>query len=59
MQINLDDEPTKAGVTAEQAFDLSSQIQDLPSLKLRGFPPPDKSLDNAPDIFPRLTVTPG
>ncbi len=37
IQINIDDEASKAGITTYEAADVCRQISELPNLKLRGF----------------------
>lgn len=36
IQVNIDEEESKAGVSAEEIFELAERIQDLPRVKLRG-----------------------
>jgi pyridoxal phosphate enzyme (YggS family) len=36
LQINIDNEPTKSGLSPDQAFDLALSISQLPNLRLRG-----------------------
>jgi len=46
LQVNLDDEPTKAGVAPEQVVSLADSILGLPRLRLRGLMAiPDPTLD--------------
>jgi PLP dependent protein len=36
IQVNIDEEESKAGVSAEEIFELAKRMQDLPRVKLRG-----------------------
>ncbi len=36
LEVNISDERTKSGIAAEQVFELASQIQELPRVRLRG-----------------------
>jgi len=57
IQVNIDREPQKAGVTPEQVKDLVREAQDLPRLRLRGLMviPQMASVTNHPgDSFQRM-----
>lgn len=48
LQINLVDEPTKSGISKEEAFQLAPKVACLPHLQLRGLmtiPPPVKNVE--------------
>lgn len=57
LQINLVAEPTKSGITSEQAKELAKDIQQLPRLKLRGLmliPPVLNNAEEQYQLFIRL-----
>ena len=59
LQINLDKEETKAGITESDASELAKKIQSLPRLKLRGLMAIPKPLSNEEEqyqSFLRLTA---
>ena len=54
LQINIDNEPTKAGIPPEQALSLANTCAPLPGIKLRGLmaiPAPRKTLDEQRRVF--------
>lgn len=57
LQVNLDDEASKAGVSPEQAGELARAVQDLPGLHLRGLmalPKPRTRSAEQRQVFARL-----
>ena len=57
LQINIDHEPTKAGIPPEQAMSLADSCASLPGITLRGLmaiPAPRKSLDEQRNVFRKL-----
>lgn len=57
LQINIDNESSKSGVSAEQVFELAAQVSEFPRLTLRGLmaiPMPQTELDQQRDAFARV-----
>ncbi len=56
IQINLVPEPSKSGITSKSAYELASQIAQLPRLKLRGLMtiPPQNDITAHYELFVRL-----
>jgi len=57
LQVNIDNESSKSGVTPEQLFDLAAQCHDLPQLNLRGLmaiPAPEADFNRQRDAFARV-----
>lgn len=57
LQVNLDDEASKSGVSVKDAFELANQIAALPNLTLRGLmciPAPRESLEAQRAVFKEL-----
>ncbi len=57
IEVNVDGEETKSGVSPEQALDLAREVMKLPNLKLRGFmtiPAPAQTLEAQRRPFARL-----
>lgn len=58
LQVNLDDEPGKAGVSIEQLPELAQQCASLPGICIRGLmaiPAPRTQLDEQRAVFARLS----
>ena len=58
IQVRLEDEPGKGGVTPDEALVLARRVRELPRLRLRGLmciPPPRDSFDEQYALFTRLT----
>jgi hypothetical protein len=59
LQVALDPEPTKGGVSSEDLADLAGHVAGLPRLKLRGLmclPPPQENPEAQRAVFARLKV---
>lgn len=59
IQVNIDGDPNKSGVTPEQTGELLTQLQSLPRLKIRGLmaiPKADQSADDLKDSFAKMQV---
>lgn len=59
LQINLDNEPTKAGITLEELPELAAQCSTLSGIKLRGLmaiPAPRKLLSEQREVLSRLST---
>lgn len=59
IQVNIDNEPQKAGVDPEKAYELAEFIASRPNLELRGLmclPKPDTSLEQQRLAFKRLRM---
>ena len=57
LQVNIDNEPSKSGVTPEQIEELAAQCAELPQLTLRGLmaiPAPQTQFDKQRDAFARV-----
>lgn len=57
IQVSLEDEPGKGGVTAQELNDLASVINELPRLQLRGLmciPPPRDAFDEQRALFEHM-----
>ena len=59
LQINIDNEPTKSGVTPDQACELALSVDQLPNLRLRGLmaiPMARESMENQRQPFKALRL---
>lgn len=57
LQVNISDEPTKAGISLAELPALSRQVAELPNLKLRGvmaIPMPEQDFDSQRQPYRRL-----
>ena len=57
VQVNLQNEPTKSGITIDAIGDLIDEVKDLPRIRLRGLmaiPAPDKAFDRQRAVFANL-----
>ena len=57
VQVNIDEEPTKAGVSVDQVPELVDQLQQLPQLRVRGLmalPNPDAHQDETRRSFQQM-----
>ena len=57
LQVNIDGEDTKSGVTPEQVFELAAHVNELPQLELRGLmaiPAPQTDFNRQRDAFARV-----
>lgn len=57
LQVNIDGESSKSGVTPEQVFELAAQVNELPQLNLRGLmaiPAPQTEFKQQRDAFARV-----
>lgn len=59
IQVNIDDEPQKAGINIAELSELARAIASLPRLKLRGLmaiPKPQKNFDEQRESFKKLRL---
>lgn len=57
LQVNIDNESSKSGVTPDQVFDVAAQCNELPQLKLRGLmaiPAQQSDFNRQRDAFARV-----